>query len=127
MNQFSILLYLAHVCGAISVLSVIGLIFTLFSGVILLIVYFNADTNYNRTTGEYEKNPLPKWMPRTVLASLGVFATLVVAVPGSETVYAIAASQFGESVLKSEIGTKAEKALEAWLDRQINNEKDDKK
>ena len=127
MNQLSTLLYLAHVCGAISVLSVIGLFCALFSGILLLIVYFNADTSYNPTTGEYDRVPLPKWMPRTTIASLGVFAALVVAVPGSETVYAIAASQFGEGVLKSEIGTKDEKALEAWLDRQINNEKDDKK
>ena len=40
-------------------------------------------------------------------------------VPAKETVYAIAASELGESALKSETASKAFKALNAWLDRQI--------
>jgi hypothetical protein len=34
--------------------------------------------------------------------------------------YAIAASELGEEVYKSEVGQKAEQALRAWLDKQIN-------
>lgn len=49
-----------------------------------------------------------------------VFSVVVsVAVPGRETVYAIAASEMGERVLTSETGGKAVEALNAWLDRQI--------
>jgi hypothetical protein len=43
-------------------------------------------------------------------------------VPETETVYAIAASELGESALKSNTGSKAIAALNARLDRQIANE-----
>lgn len=39
--------------------------------------------------------------------------------PNSGTIYAIAASEMGETVLDSETGGKAVEALNAWLDRQI--------
>lgn len=45
-----------------------------------------------------------------------VFAVLI---PSSQTVYAIAASEIGEDALRSETGGKAMRALNAWLDRQI--------
>lgn len=43
-------------------------------------------------------------------------------VPAKDTIYAIAASEMGETVLKSETGNKAVGALNAWLDRQIAGE-----
>lgn len=42
-----------------------------------------------------------------------------VVVPGKDTFYAIAASELGEQVIKSETGGKAVEALNAWVDRQI--------
>lgn len=42
--------------------------------------------------------------------------------PSQTTVYAIAASEMGEEVLKSSTATKAQKALDAWLDKQIADE-----
>lgn len=39
--------------------------------------------------------------------------------PSKDTVYAIAASQLGEHVIKTPLASKAEQALEAWLNRQI--------
>lgn len=39
--------------------------------------------------------------------------------PSKDTVYAIAASEMGESVLKSETGSLATQALNAWLKKQI--------
>jgi len=42
-----------------------------------------------------------------------------VVVPQKETVYAIAASEVGEEVIKSETAGKAMRALNAWLDDQI--------
>ena len=44
---------------------------------------------------------------------------LSVVVPSQETIYAIAASETGETALKSDTGGKAVQALNAWLDRQI--------
>lgn len=43
----------------------------------------------------------------------------LVFVPSQDTVYAIAASEVGEDVLASPTGSRAVKALDAWLDRQI--------
>lgn len=43
--------------------------------------------------------------------------------PTRETVYAIAASEMGEQALKTPLAGKAEKALEAWLDKQITEKK----
>lgn len=41
------------------------------------------------------------------------------ALPSKETVYAIAASEMGEELLKTPTAAKATKALDAWLDKQI--------
>ncbi|WOF44326.1 hypothetical protein KNJ79_05185 [Sphingopyxis indica] len=46
-------------------------------------------------------------------------------VPSKETFYAIAASEMGEQALKSPIMTKAGKALEQWLDKQLDDGDDD--
>jgi hypothetical protein len=48
-----------------------------------------------------------------------VAAVVVAVTPGQGTLYAIAASEVGESVLNSETGGKAIEALNSWLDRQI--------
>jgi len=39
-------------------------------------------------------------------------------IPSKETMYAIAASELGEKLLHTETVSKAQKALEAWLDSQ---------
>lgn len=44
---------------------------------------------------------------------------LAAAAPSKETVYAIAASEMGEELLKTPTATKAVKALDAWLDKQL--------
>ena len=40
-------------------------------------------------------------------------------IPSSNTIYAIAASEYGEKLATSETANKAVRALNAWLDRQI--------
>ena len=54
---------------------------------------------------------------------IGAPAAMLVAslIPSANTVYAIAASEVGEEVVKSPTATKAMKALDAWLDRQITD------
>lgn len=50
---------------------------------------------------------------------MNTLSTLAVVLPSRETIYAIAASQMDEQALKSDIGAKTFRALDAWLDRQI--------
>lgn len=40
-----------------------------------------------------------------------------------DTVYAISVSELGEDIYKSEIGQKATKALESWIDSQLKEKK----
>ena len=57
----------------------------------------------------------------SVWGGVSAIALVVVslAVPSKDTVYAIAASEVGEEIVKSETAGKAVKALNAWLDKQI--------
>lgn len=58
------------------------------------------------------------------LIGVAVCAGLIAAaVPGRDTIYAIAASEMGEEVAKSETAGKAMRALNAWLDKQISNQR----
>jgi hypothetical protein len=56
-----------------------------------------------------------KWNLLTVFLLL--FASII---PSKNTMYAIAASEIGEEVAKSDIGKKSLKAIEQWIDAQIN-------
>ena len=40
-------------------------------------------------------------------------------VPSKDALYAITASEMGEEILNSNIGSKAQQAIEAWIDKQI--------
>ena len=57
----------------------------------------------------------PKWL----FSIPAIAALLLIFTPSQNTVYAIAASEMGEKALDSKLATKAEKALDAWLDRQL--------
>lgn len=50
------------------------------------------------------------------------FVTGAILSPTRETMYAIAASEMGEKVATSPTGQKALRAIDAWLDRQIEGE-----
>ena len=66
-----------------------------------------------------------RWL-RLTLPTCALFAILAVFTPNKDTLYAIAASEVGEEVLKSPETTKARAALNAWLDKQIGDEKPEK-
>lgn len=59
-----------------------------------------------------------RWAPRVLIVAFSV----QMLIPASVTIYAIAASEYGEEILKSPTADKAVKALDAWLDRQIAGE-----
>lgn len=111
MNTLSWLLYLADVVGSLGKLMSTGG-FGLF--VFALIAAFIS------TVSEYE-GPFQKpavWKPKIMI--IGSILLLVSGfIPSSNTVYAIAASEMGEQALNTTTATKTFKALDAWLDKQI--------
>lgn len=79
------------------------------------------------TEGDTLKWPdFKKWWTRGVVAMV-VCGIAVSALPSSNTMYAIAASQVGEKIAQSEtvqgIASDATKALQQWIKRQIEPEK----
>ncbi len=56
---------------------------------------------------------------KPLFTAAAVSAIIAAIVPSPQTLYAIAASEVGEEVVKSATATKALKALDAWLDAQI--------
>lgn len=53
----------------------------------------------------------------------GLFALFLCAIlPSKEGMYAIAVSEMGEEVIKSETAGKAVQALNAWLDKQVGGQ-----
>lgn len=114
MNSLSWMLYLADVTESVGVLlgliAAVGIAGTSFAG----FVAFAAEEP------EIGK-AIFKWG-----YSISLPAALICAlIPSKTTIYAIAASEMGEEVIKSPTAGKAIKALDAWLDRQIEGEKHD--
>ena len=119
MNALSWLIYLASVVNSVGILSFIVVILS-------VLVFLAGLTVVCQHTEDYEKSERDtgvKMLKHSVTAFL-VFALLLIVLPGRETIYAIAASEMGEELLNSETGSKAVKALDAWLDRQIADESD---
>lgn len=136
MNDLSWLIYLAGtlpslawaVC-VISFLSTIPLSIIVFLGLTRFLGdadrVHKEDVHYNNAVkGELANPTLPAlsdkfsklwWAP--CFTMFLYFASFLV--PPQETFYAIAASEMGEEIVKSETAGKAMKALDAWLDRQI--------
>lgn len=121
MNQLSWLVYLADVCGSIGVLiTILVVIFSIFL-ICWVIAYFIGLSNFEEK--EWKTWRRCGWFLAPsclIIFFLGCF------IPGKETVYAIAASQVGEQVLKTPLAQKAGQAIEVWLDKQIatNTKKD---
>lgn len=118
MNNLSILLYLADVAGNIGWIFNMLFAISIFSVLVTLVV---GGAIAEGTLSEKDWKIWRRWL----ISSIGLFfsASLASALtPSKETVYAIAASETGEEVLNSGVGTRATKALEAWLDKQIEEQ-----
>lgn len=136
MNQLSWLIYLADVAGSVDGVSLALMITGVPAGVAAFLRCDDADrkrwdererdhrcypTLYpNPPAGERPDTgfPLRKYGARLLVLTT-VSGLLFALTPTKETVYAIAASEMGEKALQSPTATKAMKALDAWLDRQI--------
>jgi threonine/homoserine/homoserine lactone efflux protein len=133
MNSLSWLIYLASVSGSasslFSFLAFMGAVFMVL-GVILSILWtdggFGSGDRERRIKGYEDLRASGKSMiPRGILmfAVCGVIAALL---PGSNTIYAIAASEVGERVITDEtvkgIAADSTKALQGWIKKQIEPE-----
>lgn len=124
MNELSWLIYAADVAGDAN--SVCGFVF--YAGIFSVGIYAvvkGVGKAISCSLGDYDDPPvLPSlasvskklWLPVLIAGVVGV------ATPSSSTIYAIAASEMGERVITSETGGKAVKALNAWLDKQVEGE-----
>lgn len=106
MNSLSWFLYLADVSPKF----VVGVFLcSLFAFIVLF-----AFGVYN--TIEYKKYTIWKYLGIPVI---GFFIAAMI--PSKETMYAIAASEIGETAVKSKLGQKISLVLENWLDTQLQD------
>ena len=120
MNGLSWLLYLADVCNNVGWLvwwATFVCVGALALGGIAFVATGCAALDGDKEAADVNKTTR-RFIGRMALPAFGLMI-LAGAIPTKETVYAIAASELGESVLHSKTGGKAVQALDAWLDRQI--------
>ena len=119
MNSLSWMLYAAEVGASLdNALFGIALTTAIAAGAGLTIAGIIAHTEGEPTDWIWPWGKRVLW----IIAPCAIAAALI---PSSTTIYAIAASEVGETVLDSETGGKAVEALDAWLDRQIAGETPD--
>ena len=74
----------------------------------------------------YSDEERAKWGKHMVRAASAVFTVLLLAavLPSRTTIYAAAALSAGETAVQTEVGQKALKALETWLDKQAEGDEE---
>lgn len=129
MNQLSWMLYIAELVGTVNL--VLWAAFAAFSavGVILVLWYLQGAEQkdyrmYKKRNEEFEINEpiINKCQIRMAFFVAVILLIVATVVPSKQTIYAIAASQAGEQILKTPLASKAEKALDSWLDAQIKKD-----
>lgn len=115
MNSLSWMIYLADVLDGIQKTAVTVAVF----GGLIALATNAAHVVYS--VEEYDKDTAKALKPyaRGTLITALIALVLALVAPSKETIYAIAASEMGEEVLQSPEATKARAALNAWLDKQI--------
>ena len=120
MSELSWIIYLAGVSGGLSVVAA-GVSIAAF-----VVGYFAAVDASNCYIDQRHK---PLAVVKAAAAAFSVSLLLAVLLPSRETVFAIAAVEFGSDYVASPDGKrvtgKAAQALEAWLDRQIEEKNDE--
>lgn len=135
MNSLSWMIYLADVAGSLNGFLIFIAAISGIGAAISLIVWLamrgDGPSLYNSDSEERKAKKQAGWDGTVTLSGklvhrlpvLCVAASLAASLlPSSGTVYAIAASELGESALNTTTGNKAVLALNAWLDRQIAGE-----
>lgn len=111
MNSLSWFLYLANV---VSNLSPVLFYMIFVCGVSFVILSFV----YTETHNEGTRKKAAFYLNRIFIVVLVLLGCLTI-LPSKETVYAIAASEFGESILTSEAGQQVLSALKEWTLSQL--------
>jgi len=127
MNTLSWFLYFADVVSGLDRFFGMVALLSVFVFVGVAIWYIASFHDYKQWKGtEYEHVYTPTIQRQVLLLSLTVLlvsATCSSLFPSKNTMYAIAASEMGEKVLTSELGTKAQQAIEVWITQQIGEKK----
>jgi hypothetical protein len=130
MNSLSWLIYLASLSGSVSslfsFLAVLGGAACVI-GTVLSVVWtdgsYDSDRRERRMQGYEDTRKRGKALSKTGLAMLIAFGGVAAVLPGSNTIYAIAASEIGERVITDEtvrgIAADSTKALQGWIKKQI--------
>lgn len=147
MNELSWLIYAADVAGSVKVMAGGAIFASVVGGVVSVAMdgfryrasphraevelwdqamaqHVQYPSLYKKPSADRPKDidqePWKAWKAvKTPLAALSAAVAVFCLFPTSDTIYAIAASEMGEKVVKSETGGKAIQAINAWLDRQI--------
>lgn len=122
MNSLSWFLYAADTVSNLQVAFTVGAaVCFIFCFAVLMIKFI--------TEGEYPLNENGLLWPRWAKCATagGCLVIVAILIPQKATLYAIAASQFGEQIAKTEtaqtIASDATKALHQWIKRQMEPEK----
>lgn len=118
MNKLSWLLYSADLFSSLAIVLALSVLITLIIVMCIFIAASELLDNDDEKPKAYKKARNFLWVP----ALCGLVWALL---PSKDTMYAIAASEIGEDIITevkgSEVYNKANAALNAWLDRQLDN------
>lgn len=116
MNSLSWFLYAADVAGTLKILLFIAV------GIAAIGTFVLAAMVADGMNGQWVLGFMYK-----AAAMVAILLIVCIVVPSQKTLYAIAASEFGEKIVRSEtvqgLSSDAEKALRQWIKRQIDPEK----
>jgi amino acid transporter len=96
--------------------------------VLLLLVVFGVFVTYvmQGMANDFDRDWRESMKQRKVrrhLVAAAICLLVLTFVPSKNTIYAIIVSEYGEEIVLSPTGSKAQQALNAWLDKQIAPEK----
>lgn len=110
MNSLSWMIYFADISSDIH-FSILLILF-IFAAIMIVGIVLRFEQN-NSGLFYYAVKKIP---------FISFLLAISIILPSKNTIYAIAASELGEKVVASQLSTKAQKAIDAWLDRQIKGD-----
>ena len=116
MNNLSWFLYFADVLPKMAEVIIVTGIFTLTGG-LLLGAILSKDTYESKEKAQKAARASVGWFKLAAFSVCLMFCSVLI--PSKNTIYAIAASEIGESAVKSEVGKRGLRAIEAWINNQL--------
>lgn len=121
MNQLSWFVYLADVVTSAGTIIGIGTAFAIVGWLGAWFVYALA-SEYEGEKRRAEMAANRNKVTRTAMIFIFIAVPFLVFLPNKNTMYAIAASEMGEQLSKTEIANDAMKALHSWIKKQLKEE-----